>query len=410
MANTNPSGLDLNVSPYYDDYNEDKKFSRVLFIPGRAVQARELTQAQTLQQVQTRRFAEYFFKQGALVDGCEQNLDLNLNYVKINSTYNGTEVAVSDFDGKYIYGANTGIKAYAGLVSDIEGEDPKTFFINYQKNGSIVLTVNNAPTNLGVGNTITFSTGNTATIETGFIDPISGANKILVSNVTGTLTVTTAQTVSNTGTTIPLNVTAVSDKTANNIFDNNETLFTENVTSRKYAQSLSTDATQYVVDAGLATEQTYTQGSKLTLADGIIYISDYFVKHDSQTIILDKYTNIPSYKIGIVPNKSYIDYLEDATLVDNAQGTPNFQAPGADRLKIDTVLTKIALDATTDESEFIKILEIELSSCKFALIIKSQRLDKSVLFSPRNCKILIANFLNCSAFRFIPSGCAHKFL
>ena len=137
MANTNPSGLDLNVSPYFDDYNEDKKFSRVLFIPGRAVQARELTQAQTLQQVQTRRFAEYFFKQGALVDGCEQNLDLNLNYVKINSTYNGTEVAVSDFEGKYVYGANTGIKAYAGLVSDIEGEDPKTFFINYQKNGSI---------------------------------------------------------------------------------------------------------------------------------------------------------------------------------------------------------------------------------------------------------------------------------
>jgi len=359
MANTNPSGLDLNVSPYYDDYNEDKKFSRVLFIPGRAVQARELTQAQTLQQVQTRRFAEYFFKQGALVDGCEQNLDLNLNYVKINSTYNGTEVAVSDFEGEYVYGANTGIKAYAGLVSDIEGEDPKTFFINYQKNGSIVLTVNNAPTNLGVGNTITFSTGNTATIETGFIDPISGANKILVSNVTGTLTVTTAQTVSNTGTTIPLNVTAVSNKTANTVFDNNETLFTENVTSRKYAQSLTTDATQYVVDAGLATEQTYTKGSKLTLADGIIYISDYFVKHDSQTIILDKYTNTPSYKIGIVPNKSYIDYLEDATLVDNAQGTPNFQAPGADRLKIDTVLTKIALNATTDESEFIKILEIE---------------------------------------------------
>ena len=78
MANTNPGGIDLNTSPYFDDYNESKKFVRVLYVPGRAVQARELTQMQTLQQVQTRRFANYFFKQGAIVDGCEQTLDLNL--------------------------------------------------------------------------------------------------------------------------------------------------------------------------------------------------------------------------------------------------------------------------------------------------------------------------------------------
>ena len=112
MANTNPGGVDLNTSPYFDDYNEDKKFVRVLYRPGRAVQARELTQAQTLQQVQTRRFAEYFFKQGALVDGCEQNLDLNLSFVKLQTNYNGCEVDVEDFNGSIVYGANSGIKAY----------------------------------------------------------------------------------------------------------------------------------------------------------------------------------------------------------------------------------------------------------------------------------------------------------
>jgi hypothetical protein len=158
----NPGGVDLNTSPYYDDFDEDKKFVRVLYRPGRAVQARELSQAQTLQQSQVKRFADYFFKQGAIVDGCEQTLDLNMQYVKLQATYNGAEVDVTDFEGANLFGANTGLKAYAGLVEDVSGTDPKTLFINYLSSGAIVLTVNTAPSTLTVGNTITFSTGNTA--------------------------------------------------------------------------------------------------------------------------------------------------------------------------------------------------------------------------------------------------------
>ena len=144
MANTNPGGIDFNTSPYFDDYDEDKKFVRVLYRPGRAVQARELTQAQTLQQVQTKRFAEYFFKQGALIDGCEQNLDLAMSFVKLQSTYNSGTVNVQNFNGSIIYGATSGIKAYCGLVSDIEGTDPKTLFVSYATSGTQVLTVNAA--------------------------------------------------------------------------------------------------------------------------------------------------------------------------------------------------------------------------------------------------------------------------
>jgi hypothetical protein len=355
----NPGGVDLNTSPYYDDFDEDKKFVRVLYRPGRAVQARELTQAQTLQQIQTKRFAEFFFKQGAIVDGCEQTLDLSLNFVKLQATYNSSTVDVTDFEGSIVFGANTGIKAYCGIVSDIEGTDPKTLFINYLTNGSQVLTVNNAATTLTPGNTITFLTGNTATIEASYIDPISGTNKILVSNASGTLTVTTATTVSNTGVTVPLNVTAISDQRANTSFANSETIFTSSVTTRAYALSATTNAVRNVVDEGLATEQVYNYGSKITVANGVIWLSDHFVKHTSQTLVLDKYSNVPSYKIGIVPQKSFVDYIGETTLVDNAQGTPNYQAPGADRFKIDTLLTKIATDAVTDEVEFITVTEIE---------------------------------------------------
>jgi hypothetical protein len=359
MANTNPGGVDLNTSPYFDDYDEDKKFVRILYRPGRAVQARELTQAQTLQQVQTRRFAEYFFKQGALVDGCEQNLDLNLSFVKLQPTYNGSTVAVANFVGTVIYGANSGIKAYCGLVSDIEGDDPKTLFISYATNGTQVLTVNVAPSTLQTGNTITFSTGNTATIEAYYTDPITSVSKIYVSNTSGILTATSANTILSTGADQVINVTAVADFRANTAFANSETLFTSAVTGRNYASAATTNAVRNVVDEGLATERIYNYGSKITVSEGVVYVADHFVKHSTQTILLDKYSNEPSYKIGLVPTRSFVDYIEDQSLVDNAQGTPNAQAPGADRLKIDTTLTKVALNAVTDENEFITITEID---------------------------------------------------
>jgi hypothetical protein len=359
MANTNPGGVDFNISPYFDDYDEDKKFVRVLYVPGRAVQARELTQAQSLQQAQIRRFAEYFFKPGAIIEGCEQIVDLNMDYVKLQNTYNGTEVDVDDFENQIVFGSNTGLKAFCGIVSDVDGDDPKSLFIKYLSSGSIVLTVNNAAATLTPGNTITFSTGNTATIEATYIDPISSVNKILVSNAIGTLTTTTANTVANTGSVVTVLVSNVLDKRANTAFDNSETLFTANVDARSHASTASTRATLTVVNEGLATEQTYTKGSKVTIKEGVLYIADHFVKHSTQTLILDKYTNEPSYTVGIVPSKSFIDYIEDSSLVDNAQGTPNFQAPGADRFKIDTVLTKINLGEATDETEFTTLLEVE---------------------------------------------------
>jgi hypothetical protein len=44
-----------NVSPYFDDYSENKNFHKVLFKPGVAVQSRELNQVQTILQNQIKR-------------------------------------------------------------------------------------------------------------------------------------------------------------------------------------------------------------------------------------------------------------------------------------------------------------------------------------------------------------------
>ena len=49
-----PSKTDFNVSPYFDDFSEAKKFHRVMYRPAFAVQARELTTQQSILQIMCR--------------------------------------------------------------------------------------------------------------------------------------------------------------------------------------------------------------------------------------------------------------------------------------------------------------------------------------------------------------------
>ena len=58
---------DLNVSPYYDDFTETDNFYRTLFRPGFAIQARELTQLQSVLQNQVEKFGSHVFKEGSVV-------------------------------------------------------------------------------------------------------------------------------------------------------------------------------------------------------------------------------------------------------------------------------------------------------------------------------------------------------
>lgn len=361
-----PGNINLNVSPYYDDYDEDKNFVRVLYRPGRAVQARELTQAQTYQQKQFERFANFIFDEGAIVEGCEISPDLKVDYVKLQPTYSGNTVTVEDFVGQQVIGANTGIIAYVNLATDLEGDDPKTLFISYTSGGGALLSCN-TNSQLVVGNEIQFSypvaTTNTATITSVWNDPYTGAPYFVITG-SGDFPTSVPNTVTGTSTdingspfTILLNTGF--DKRTSTRFEDSEILICTTNTSTFYANTATLDATQYVVDADTDAEVTYTKGSALTIGAGTVYIGNHFVNRDSQTIILDKYTNTPSYKVGLVPNVEFIDSIDDATLVDNAQGSPNYQAPGADRLKITTTLTKYDLNDDVVLDSFVSYVEID---------------------------------------------------
>jgi hypothetical protein len=87
----------FNVNPYNDDFEETKKYLRLLFKPGFAVQARELTQIQSLVQNQIERFGNHIFQNGSVVTGGQFFLQ-DATYLKLDTAFNGVDIDVNNFD------------------------------------------------------------------------------------------------------------------------------------------------------------------------------------------------------------------------------------------------------------------------------------------------------------------------
>lgn len=100
-------------------------------------------------------------------------------------------------------------------------------------------------------------------------------------------------------------------------------------------------------------------GSAAKIENGVYFLRGFFVEVFSQTILLDQYSNFPSYRIGLtIEEEIVVASQQNRDLYDNARGFSNFAAPGADRLKITATLSKKTLDDFNDEN-FIELMRIE---------------------------------------------------
>ena len=142
-----------NISPYFDDFDETKNYHRILFRPGYAVQARELTQLQTNLQAQIDKMGQHSFKDGSRVLGGHVNLKANYDYVKLTSTTN-----LAAFVGYTITGGTTGVTALVKEVVTATGSDADTLYVEYTGSGT-----NNATTVFQAGEAISATVAGNAT-------------------------------------------------------------------------------------------------------------------------------------------------------------------------------------------------------------------------------------------------------
>ena len=134
-----PQETNLNVSPYFDDFDKDKNFYRVLFKPGSPVQARELSTLQSILQNQIEQFGTHFFKEGSKVIPGNLSYDNNFTCVQVEDAFLGIPVSLysDQLVGLRITGARSGVTAtIKKILSKIDSDRGNlTLYVKYEKSG-----------------------------------------------------------------------------------------------------------------------------------------------------------------------------------------------------------------------------------------------------------------------------------
>lgn len=187
---------DLSAAPFFDDFNEEKKFVRVLFRPSKPVQSRELNQIQSILQNQISRFASHIFKEGSVVDGISLAFHPRQKYVHLKNTFiANTARSLESLSADNIIVSSSGVRAAVKVVArgfelqypatniayvdylttgkDVGGNDVNEFLNNEVLT---VYNVNQSPIGTLDANNIvdTISTLSANSVGTGYAMSISG--------------------------------------------------------------------------------------------------------------------------------------------------------------------------------------------------------------------------------------------
>lgn len=261
---------DLSTAPYHDDYNIENNYHRLLFRPGYAVQARELTQMQTMLQDQINRFGKHTFKEGSIVLGGAFSLEPRFSYVKVKDTDDsGDPINIGLYLGQTIRSPATGLEAFIYKVAEgtEANEDTKTIFVRYKNSGS----------------------------------------------------------------------------NGEAVFDPNETLVC--------------DQGNLVV---LPLNRTPTGvGTIFVVREGVLFAKNHFIGFKTQSVILSRYSSDPTCRVGFVILEDIVRFDRDASLLDPALESSNFSAPGADRLKLTPILTRLDLANNPGPPDYVDLFSIK---------------------------------------------------
>lgn len=324
---TEKISTDLSISPYFDDFDEDKNFHRVLYRPGTAVQARELNQMQTILQNQVGRHGEFTFKEGAVVKGSQTYFDNKmLQFVRVDDTFinlgNTTNVSVNN-NLKVLYTSNHSVNS---ATVTIDGSDTGSYNANQSITGAYVV----GDTSKVIKKIWFYQDG----LESQYPD----TNLLYVVDI------------------------SAGENDGNNVlytdFVKDETLyaFANQVSASAFRSSVIQGNTAAdVANSSFAAIKVFNDpadsakgatggATGLIVTDGIVYAKEHFVRYDSQKAIIFPYLDHQSTGVTFSAiTKKYVGFEIaeetitpeiDNSLFDNATGAPNENAPGAHRLKL----------------------------------------------------------------------------
>ena len=309
-----------------------------MYKPGYAVQARELSQIQSLIQDQISKLGHTVIQEGACVVPGAVSLNTAYQYLQLQPTFSASPINLANFAvGKTIVGTTSKTIATIVQAVAVDGSDPNTLYISVTSGAS--------------SQAVTGTVGSSSAVVTGL--SVDATTLTLGTSVSGTYVPA--------GTFI-IEIISSSSVRLNNTATNiaTETLTLTTGAAFTNAETITTVEASYLsasYSATTAASGATGTGSCVQIQQGVYFVNGYMCLVLPQTLLLDKYGSTPSYKVGLSIIDSFVTAAQDITLNDPAQGSPNFNAPGADRYQIDLTLSKLA-PTVPNPADFIQLLSV----------------------------------------------------
>ena len=384
---------DLNVNPYYDDFDETKDFHRVLFKPAVPLQAREITQLQTILQNQVEKFGQFTFKEGSIVKGCTFTYDRSIKYAKIlDKDSTGLDVNTALFaEGDYLRNNANLVSRIVKTANGLESQNPdlNTLFFNYLNSSNNAANVATSyikgeelevyPASTSIANIIFTGIPNDVFLNNN--DTISVSSNLKGTGFSGNVVTTDG---TNQFLSVKVNANgagfSVDDLPTATIVAANGGVFTNGTSSSNTTFDLAAAISSGTVTVSVNLQKTsnVTIGDstfesagnsefnilgsafQMKVQDGVIFQKGTFQRFAEQDIIVSKYTSRPNELcVGVTTNESFVNSSIDTSLLDNASGFANENAPGADRLKLQPVLVVNTINNAVASNNFLRLVEFQ---------------------------------------------------
>ena len=135
-----PQETNLNVAPYFDDFDATNNYNKVLFKPAYPIQARELNTLQSILQGQIESMADNLFREGSVVIPGNTNYDSNFSCIQVQSEFLGIPISLylDQLVGKRITGRTSGVtaKVVTTITNAQSDRGTYTLYVNYENSSS----------------------------------------------------------------------------------------------------------------------------------------------------------------------------------------------------------------------------------------------------------------------------------